>query len=206
MDNEATTTRIDVLRHGEPEGGPMFRGSQDDPLSELGWQQMREAISPQDRWDAVITSPMLRCAPFAQYYANQQQLPLYSDDRLREISFGRWEGQTAATIMATEHEALSRFWRDPEQYPPPEGEPVTAFYQRVQQAWQHWTTELAGQRLLMVCHGGVIRMILAEVLGAPLGRAFSAIAVPYACRSQIQIERSAYGVMSCLNDHNPSRL
>jgi alpha-ribazole phosphatase len=40
-----TTTIFDVIRHGEPEGGPMYRGSKDDPLSPVGWQQMRSAIT-----------------------------------------------------------------------------------------------------------------------------------------------------------------
>lgn len=205
MASESTTTWIDLIRHGEPEGGPMFRGSQDDPLSELGWQQMRDAVATGNNWDAIVTSPMLRCVRFAQAYAEQQNLPLYEDERLRELNFGDWEGKTAATLMANEREALSRFWSDPEQFPPPGGEAVTEFYQRVQRAWHHWTAELAGQRLLVVCHGGVIRMILAEVLGIPTNRAFSAIAVPYACRSQIQIDRSPYGVMNCLNGHNPKQ-
>lgn len=203
MANETTTTRIDLIRHGEPEGGPMFRGSQDDPLSELGWLQMRDAVGTGDHWDAVVTSPMLRCVHFAQDYADQHRLPLYQDDRLREISFGDWEGKTAATIMANEPDSLSRFWSDPERHPPPGGEPVTEFYQRVRLAWQHWTNELDGKRLLIVCHGGVIRMILADVLGIPTNRVFSVLAVPYASRSQIQIDRSAYGVMSCLSGHNP---
>ncbi len=205
MVNSTSTTWVDLIRHGEPEGGPMFRGSQDDPLSELGWQQMRATVGTEDRWDAVVTSPMLRCVNFAQTYADQHHLPLYTDNRLRELNFGQWEGKTAATIMANEREALSRFWSDPEQFPPPGGEPIPDFYRRVQQAWQHWTTELDGQRLLIVCHGGVVRMILAEILGVPMSRAFSAIAVPYACRSQVQIDRSAYGIMSCLNGHNPAQ-
>lgn len=205
MASDTTTTWIDLIRHGEPDGGPMFRGSQDDPLNERGWQQLWDAVGTDDRWDAIVTSPMLRCARFAQAYADQRNLPLHKDERLRELSFGNWEGKTATAIMASERDALARFWSDPEQFPPPGGEPITEFYQRVQQAWHHWTTELAGQRLLIVCHGGVIRMILADVLGAPMNRAFSAIAVPYACRSQIQIDRSAYGVMSCLNGHNPTQ-
>ena len=53
-----STTVFDLIRHGEPEGGPMYRGSKDDPLSEAGWRQMRGAITEADSWDAIVTSPM----------------------------------------------------------------------------------------------------------------------------------------------------
>ena len=50
MQKETTETIIDLIRHGEPEGGRAFRGhSIDDPLSEKGWQQM---------WDVLAKSPL----------------------------------------------------------------------------------------------------------------------------------------------------
>jgi len=195
------TTSIDLIRHGEPFGGPMFRGTKDDPLSDLGWQQMRAALSDDDHWDRVVTSPMLRCHRFAEELASARQLPLDVDDRLREISFGAWEGRTANAIMAETPEALTRFWNDPVTELPPGGEALAKFQARVREAWQHWTVEAAGQQVLMVCHGGVIRMVLGEVMGIPLDRTFSAVAVPYACRSRVRIDQSDYGVLSCLVSH-----
>ncbi|MBO6850044.1 MAG: alpha-ribazole phosphatase family protein [Marinobacter sp.] len=196
-----STTTVDLIRHGEPAGGPMFRGSQDDPLSDLGWQQMRSAIVATDQWDRVVTSPLLRCRRFAEELACAQQLPLEVDDRLREISFGAWEGRTANAIMAETPEALTRFWSDPVTHLPPGGEPLAEFQTRVREAWQHWIQEAAGQQILVVCHGGVIRMVLAEVMGIPLDRSFSALAVPYACRSRVRIDQSDHGVLSCLLSH-----
>src|SRR5690554_8149987 len=92
------TTVFDLIRHGEPEGGPMYRGSKDDPLSEAGWQQMRDAITEVDIWDAIVTSPMLRCVHFAQELSDRYSIPLHKDERLREINFGEWEGRTADEI------------------------------------------------------------------------------------------------------------
>ena len=38
-------TIIDLIRHGQPQGGSVYRGhGVDDPLSELGWQQMWKAV------------------------------------------------------------------------------------------------------------------------------------------------------------------
>jgi len=196
-----STTTIDLIRHGEPAGGPMFRGSQDDPLSDLGWQQMRSAISDTEEWDLVVTSPLLRCHRFAEQLATERRLPLEQDERLREISFGDWEGMTADAILADAPEALTRFWNDPVAHPPPGGERMSEFHARVRDAWHHWCREAAGQRVLVVCHGGVIRMILAEVMGIPLNRSFSGVAVPYACRSRVRIDQSEHGVFSSLLSH-----
>ena len=201
-----TTTLFDLIRHGEPEGGPMFRGSQDDPLSELGWRQMREAVRERDQWDVILSSPMLRCRAFAQELASARDIPLLEDSRLREIGFGEWEGKTSAAIMASDPAALQRFWADPVANPPPGGEAILAFHARVSEAWRHWQQELAGQRVLLVAHGGVIRMILAEVLGLSPGRTFAALAVPYACRSRVRLDRSEYGLLQCLESHSPTTI
>jgi len=194
-------TIFDLIRHGEPEGGPMYRGSKDDPLSGAGWQQMRDAVTEADRWDAIVTSPMLRCVHFARELADRYRIPLHSDERLREINFGEWEGRTADEVMTSDGERLSRFWADPVACTPPGGEPAAQFNTRVTEAWHHWQEVLAGQNLLIVCHGGVIRMIIADVMNIPLTHAFSGLVTPYACRSRIQVDTSAHGRFQSLVAH-----
>ena len=54
---------IDLLRHGDT-GQRSYRGQLDDPLSTLGWSQLRAAIFGRS-WDAIVTSPLRRCAEFA---------------------------------------------------------------------------------------------------------------------------------------------
>ncbi len=202
MADEYRTTLVDLIRHGEPEGGPMFRGSKDDPLSTRGWDQMRAAIGAEEHWDAILASPMKRCHAFATELAGQLGVPLHEDDRLREISFGDWEGLTAEAIgQRFGQDSLARFWADAEGYPPPGGEAFADFQARVQAAWQDWTERLAGQRVLLVCHGGVIRVVLGHVMGIRQDRVLSAVAVPYACRSRVRLDQSEHGTLSCLVAH-----
>ncbi|WP_372964843.1 histidine phosphatase family protein [Marinobacter sp.] len=197
------TTVIDLIRHGEPEGGPMFRGSKDDPLSHKGWQQMASAISNSDHWDVIISSPMARCQQFAEQLSGQRQIPLHIDNGLREIGFGEWEGMTAEQVGERYGDHLNRFWQDSINFIPPGGEPVNGFYDRVTRSFNDWQQKLAGQSVLVVCHGGVIRMILADVLGIPLEKSFVGFAVPYACRSRLQIDQSEFGVIRSLISHQP---
>ena len=71
-------TVIDLLRHGEPVGGRRYRGQQDDPLSDTGWAQMRTSCAEQS-WDAVVSSPLQRCARFAEELVAGAETPLVVD-------------------------------------------------------------------------------------------------------------------------------
>lgn len=197
-------TRFDLIRHGEPEGGKRYRGTLDDPLSETGWRQMQAAVSDEDQWDAILTSPMARCRPFAELVAEERGLPLHVEPELREINFGDWEGFTAAEIRERTPGVLEAFWSNPVGQPPPGGEPLPDFYQRVTGAFHQWRETLEGQRVLVVCHGGVIRMAMADVMGTPLEKAMGALMVPYACRSRVRMDRAGDQWLSCLVSHGLS--
>ncbi len=107
------TTTIDLIRHGEPEGGTRFRGWQDDPLSEQGWSQMRQAVGEHNPWQQIISSPLLRCAAFAAELSGRLELPMTTEGRLQEIGFGEWEGRRAAELYQESPDAVGNFWRDP---------------------------------------------------------------------------------------------
>ena len=194
---------IDLIRHGEPQGGVMYRGHRDDPLSDTGWQQMQAAIHPDERWDAVITSPLLRCRDFADALSAERQLPLTVVKDFQEISFGEWEGLTPEQVQARDGERLAAFWADAERHSPPGGEPVGDFHRRIGDAWQTHIAPQRDKRLLLVCHGGVIRMVLAHVLGLSPAKAMARIHVPYACRSQVRLDDTPHGLLACLISHGP---
>jgi alpha-ribazole phosphatase len=160
--------RVGLLRHGEVKGGSRFRGSTDDPLTRAGFAQMQTATHHDAHWDRVISSPLARCAVFASAFARRQSLPCTLDPRLQEIHFGVWEGRAAAELMQTDAGALTRFWSDPLHNTPPDGEPLAHFQARVLDAWNDIVTAHAGQRILIVTHGGVIRVLICHVRQHPL--------------------------------------
>ena len=161
------TLRLDLLRHGETELGGGLRGSLDDALTEKGWTQMREAVSGQGPWDRLVSSPLQRCARFAEELSTQRDLPVSLDKNLQELHFGAWEGQSAAALMETDAEALGLFWADPYGFTPPQGEPVSDFSARVLAAVMRLYAAHAGERVLLVSHGGVMRLLLARARGLP---------------------------------------
>ena len=93
-----TTTRLDFMRHGQPEGGQLYRGhGVDDPLSDLGWQQMRTNSQYFQDWDVIISSPMTRCLSFAKELSKQRAIDYHIIDDLKEVGFGDWEGKSFGT-------------------------------------------------------------------------------------------------------------
>ena len=84
---------IDLLRHGEPDGGVRYRGDGvDDPLSERGWEQMWAAAGEFSDWTHVISSPLQRCCRFAEAIAERHRLPLAVDRRF--LVPGMWNHVT----------------------------------------------------------------------------------------------------------------
>lgn len=161
---------VGLLRHGEVEGGSCYRGSTDDPLAATGLARMHAAVAGNGGWEAVFSSPLVRCSSFAREYAQQNSLPLSLDARLKEMHFGLWEGRTADELMKTDPDALSRFWEDPLQNTPPEGEPLSLFQLRVMDVWSEITSRQQPERVLVVTHGGVIRVLLTVMREMPVSR------------------------------------
>lgn len=189
MTNQIVTTTVDLLRHGDVEGGRKYRGQLDEPLSKLGWQQLREATVNKHSWQQLITSPLKRCADFANELANAHGLPLRIDNQFKEVSFGRWEGKTADEILATDAINIKNYWHDPINTTPPQGENLLAFESRIVKAWATLLAEFQGQHVLLISHAGVIRILLCHVLGMPISEFFK-LDVGLAKASRIEIQHA----------------
>ncbi|MGD8430278.1 MAG: alpha-ribazole phosphatase family protein [Ectothiorhodospiraceae bacterium] len=185
-------TLIDLIRHGMPVGGRRYRGHRDDPLSEEGWEQMWSAVGGNAPWHAVVTSPLARCEAFARSLGERHGLPVEVDPGFKEISFGDWEGRRIAEILAAAPEQVSAYWRDPVAHPPPGGEPLESFRERVAAALEAVAERHQGEHTLVVCHGGVIRTLLSHVLRMPLA-AVLRIEVPNAGLTRLRMQRDVNG-------------
>ena len=164
-------TIIDLIRHGEPEGGRAFRGHTiDDPLSEKGWQQMWKAIGEDAPWDQIITSPLERCQAFAEALMDVYKVPCSTEEDFKEVGFGSWEGKTPDEIKASNLNEYDAFYHDPVNARPAGAEDLSAFIKRVSNAYNKTIEKYDGKHILIVAHAGVIRAIIANALHAePIG-------------------------------------
>ena len=182
-------TFIDVMRHGEPEGscpegGTILRGSTDHALTKKGWAQART------RTDTLLSAAFSKSLAVVQ--SNEQCENFFIKPMWREIHYGDWDGLSTAKIWENQPELMATMWQDPMEFCAPNGESVKDFSARIEQAWLELITEFQGKRVLLVCHGGVMRLLLKQLLLlAP--EAMNRFAIPYAATSRFRVDHSPAG-------------
>lgn len=193
------------LRHGALEGPApgTFYGVTDFPLSQEGRQQ---AIHAGERlrgveFAAAYVSPLLRARQtFAllQKSAGFSSLTPTLDARLQEMNFGAMETLNYTQIQQKQPElaeAIKNNWGDVRF---PDGESVDEFRSRVDEfVWDIAARFADGQKVLVVCHGGVIRTSLCQLLQLP-NPAFAHLHSEFACWATVRVSEG-WGVLRELN-------
>lgn len=195
-------TTIDMLRHGACDGGEIYRGSTDVALSQEGWRQMEQATTT-NKWQTIITSPLIRCRSFAEQCSTENNIPFHVISGLREMDFGEWEGRLLQEVWHSDPKMVSQFYDDPSSVTPPGGEPALIAQERIVEAWRTILEQYGGQHLLLICHAGVIRLLLSDLLNMPL-RAIARLHIPYASISRIKVYQSEgrnFPMLMSLNSH-----
>ena len=132
-----------------------------------------------------MSSTLQRCARFAQAFARERGLPLQLDARLAEYHFGDWQGVPIETLAQEQGDALGRFWADPVAHPPPGGETFAQFRGRLSAAMDDIAATATHERVLVVTHGGAIRLLRCIVERRGFGD-MAGIDVPHASLHPIE--------------------
>lgn len=154
--------RLLLVRHGETawNAAKVLQGQADIPLSAQGRQQALALAPLVKRWAPthVLCSDLSRARETADILG-WPGAP--EDPRWREADLGRWTSRPVKELLKSDADHYQR-WRNG-QDAPPEGETVSAFRTRVSAALADLHPHEGD--VLVVTHGGVIRAILAIVLG-----------------------------------------
>ncbi len=157
------TTTLLLIRHGETAWNAEHRiqGQLDIPLSPLGILQaarLAECLS-NEPIDAVYSSELSRAWLTAAPVAERIGLDLIAEPRLRERSFGFFEGLTLDEI-AERHPAEFAQWRarDPA-WQLDGGESGAQLIERVLAAVADISAKHAGRTVVLVSHGGVLDVV-----------------------------------------------
>ncbi len=189
-----TTTHIELLRHGLPEGEDCFRGHTDFRLTDEGLIQMRKAAKGSEDVDLVVSSPLVRCQEFASEFSQQLSVPLIVNPDFKEIDFGDWDGKPKQDVWEQEQNALTQFWASPWTNAAPNGETVEAYDKRIEHAWLTMLDEHKGKKILLVTHGGVIKQVLRQVLELAKNEVYlQRLTVPYAAKIKITVYHDTDG-------------
>jgi broad specificity phosphatase PhoE len=162
---------LHYARHGETiwHAGNRYAGHSDVPLTDRGREQATALAvwASTARLDRVVASDLSRAADTARPSAEALRLELHLDPRFREIAYGQAEGLTQEETEQRFPEARAAYERTPATSPFPGGEVGTAAATRAMAAvWD--LTGTGAERVLVVAHSGVGRLLFAALLGIPL--------------------------------------
>lgn len=159
-------TTLLLVRHGETDWNRdgRWQGHSDTHLNDVGREQASRLASELDGVDVVYSSDLARARETAEILAARLELPVHVDPRLRERSFGSWEGRTGPEIEAAFAGAHAR-WLAGEGPGADDAEPFADFAARVQAFLAEVVERHPDETVLVVSHGGSIRVIHALAQG-----------------------------------------
>lgn len=166
---------IYLMRHGETDWNKKtcFQGQTDVPLNDYGRELARitsEALKDVD-FQAVFCSPLSRAAETARIMLRDRQIPVFTDDRLKEISFGVKEGSNIERMRNDPEEPFYYLLNEPGNYVPPEGaESLPELYGRSAAFMRERILPLEKRykTILIVAHGAMNRSIVNPIAGIPM--------------------------------------
>ena len=161
---------IYYIRHGETSWNAdgRLQGTQDTALNDLGRSQAAQSghvladLLARDGRDKAqipyLSSPLLRARTTMELMRGALNLPprdYATDDRLREIGYGQWEGSTLAEMQAADPVFFAQRLADKWRVAPEGGET----YEAVQRRMRDWYDSVHGDTVV-VAHGGTARALM----------------------------------------------
>lgn len=161
--------KLYITRHGETEWNVQKRmqGWQDSSLTEKGKENAtRLGKSLQNiKFDAVYASTSPRAVDTAKLITGEQNVTIVTNDQLREIHMGEWEGKTHEEIKQMYPEQHHHFWGDTERYEPIGGETFDELMQRVISMFNMIVSKHESGNVLIVTHTVFLKGLLLLVKG-----------------------------------------
>lgn len=198
-------TRVYLWRHPEVRGytdGRVY-GDMDVSLTPKGHRQIKLVA---DRM-AEVHLAGLYCSDLSRSLmtaeavgrAQRPRLRPIPMPELRELALGIWEGMTFKEIMDKYPNELKQRYEDLENFKITDGESLAEMTARVVPAFQEIVSKHRGKEVCIVSHSGVNRILLTQLMGAPLNRIFR-IDQDFACVNVVDIFGDGTPLIRRIND------
>ncbi len=166
--------KIYITRHGQTEWNQEKRlqGWKDAPLTELGCKQA-EALGRRLKEidiDHIYCSPLGRTRKTAEIALDGNNIPIYFDERLKEINMGEWEGMKAEKVKEKYPKYYDKFWNAPDKYVPKTGESYPEVQDRVKDVLNEIVKNNSDETILIVSHGCASKIMLSKFEDRPLNK------------------------------------
>ena len=166
--------KLYLMRHGETvysrSGG--YCGDLDPELTKEG-ALMAKAFADAYHslpWTAVYSSPMKRTIATAKPLCDAVGIEMQLRDGLKEIRYGKWEGQTLEFVKENYADDYIRWLTEPAWNPPTGGETSVQIASRAMLVISEIEEKYSSGNVLVVSHKATLRIILCSLLGIDLGR------------------------------------
>ena len=169
-----------LIRHGKTDWNERHKlqGRTDIPLNEEG-RKMADDAREEYRdvhFDICFCSPLIRARETAEILLRDRDIPIQTDDRLMEMSFGSYEGQENSFDIPDC--PINVLFFHPEQYTDPPGgaESLDALFERTGAFLRERVDPLLaeGKDVLIVGHGAMNSSIACQVRHLPRAQFWSA--------------------------------
>ena len=183
-------TKLILVRHGITDWNleHRFQGQTDIPLNQYGFKQAGSIGKhlQNEKLDFIYCSDLQRAKDTAKEVSKYHTCKLIPDQRLRELDFGQWEGLTYKEIQEKDGKYLSTWNENKLIVPPPEGESLGAFADRIEYFLEDISKNKTDKTVSVVAHGGTIKVLICLVLGlSPLS--YWQFSIDQASLSQIML-------------------
>ena len=163
-------TLIGLLRHGITQWNKEKRiqGSLDSPLSAHGRRTTARWAGElqQYGWDRIIASDLGRVRETVAILNETLHVPVHFDARLRELNWGDWEGLPMHELQQEHGALLEKMVKKGWDFRPPAGESRREGWERAQAALLENVADRPGERILVVCHMGIIKCCISSITGS----------------------------------------
>ncbi len=162
-------TEIILIRHGETEWNSQKRmqGHSNSNLSEVGRGQIQALgeLMKNVSFDHIYSSDSLRARQTAEAITQYSGHTLQFDQRIREKNLGVFEGLTSTEAKERHPEVYRLFKTAGANYVIDEGESTQQLLERALEFIEEIRLRHPQERVVMVTHGGVVRVLMKHALG-----------------------------------------
>ena len=188
-----------IVRHGETEWNieNKLQGWMDSALTNKGIEhslRLQKRLEPV-YFQHIYASPSGRAIHTANLIKGLQNIEVKTDENLKEIHLGSWEGKTHDEVKLNEPERYDHFWNAPHLYVADTGETFEQLQQRVDNFLSSIVTEHTEGNILVVTHTVFIKMLLANVKQLPISELWGPPYIKDTSLSIIEFENSSSNIL-----------
>ena len=156
-----------LVRHGETDhnAAGLAMGQTDVPLNELGQRQARQTAALLRRYpiERIISSDMIRATATAEHLAGALGVTIETDPRLRELSFGIFEGKKIADCEKDYPDITARWHSGDYDFAAPGGESRRELMARTRAALEN-LLHAPQSHIAIFTHGGTLNALHTHII------------------------------------------